>query len=98
MSAASGRTAIGFYKEPLPEGGGRALARPPARSSGKESVNFDTRHNSFGVLSPDWQVYFPCPQVNRLRLEMVQTACKSNVVYAVIAGTVTPYKEPVSAW
>ena len=42
-----------FYKEPLPAGGGRALrARPPLRRA-KESRSFDTRHNCFGVLSPE---------------------------------------------
>ena len=74
---------------------GARAPRAPTRQQGIR-LNFDTRHSSFGVLSVDRQFYLPCPQVNRLRLEMVQTACQLNVVYAVIASTVTAYKEPGS--
>jgi hypothetical protein len=39
------------------------------------------------------EAIYPCPQVDRLRLELVHAACKLNAVYAVIADTVAAYRE-----
>jgi len=41
---------IGFYKEPLPAGGGGRSA-PTRRSTGQGIHSIDARHNSFGVKS-----------------------------------------------
>ena len=72
--------------------GARLRTRRPAGKVSAVALTHATVALAF--YQPGWQFYFPCRQVNRFRLEMVQTACQSNVVYAVIAGTVTAYKEP----
>jgi hypothetical protein len=76
--------------------GARAGARaaPPARYP---HVDLTRATVALAFYHRTGRASFSCRQVNRLRLEMVQTVCRLNVVSAVIAGTVTAYKEPGSA-